>query len=46
MKWTAFARDTGRNRWYRCLSEFDGAMRPVGRSIYGFGTGKKADAPS
>ena len=33
MHWTAFARDTGRNRWYRCPSEFDGAMRPVGRSI-------------
>ena len=46
MHWTAFARDTGRNRWYRCLSEFDGAMRPVGRSIFGCGTGKKADAPS
>lgn len=30
MKWTAFARDTGRNRWYRCLSEFDGAMRRLG----------------
>lgn len=30
MHWTAFARDTGRNRWYRCPSEFDGAMRRLG----------------
>ena len=26
MHWTAFARDTGRNRWYRCPSELDGAQ--------------------